>query len=486
MTMQKKDTFYLHVSVTLLLMFGFGFLQPFGQVTALGMRLLGIFLGLVYAWTFTSIIWPSLLAFVAITLSGAYSMTEFLALSMGNSTVCFMLFNLIFAAALKQIGLVDYFGSWFASRKFLLGRPWLFTWVFLLGSFVAAALINGVTAAIIFLSIFFSIASRCGFEKYSRYTTLMVFAVIFSSMTLGTSALPFHLAGLLKISTVEAAIGYNISFTEYTLFALPSGLVILAAFVLMMKYALKADVTPLLKMDKDFVKAEELQLNRKMKTGLLYLAIFVILLFLPEWVDKTTWLGIKIAAYGSTGVVMLLLAAMLLTRFDGKAMYDFKKAADEGIVWDIIILFAMVLPFSTLLVADSTGLKATVVMFLKPLLAGHSPVVFMLIALFIQTVLTNFMNNAVLGVIFTNVMGPIAIALGMNPLPVLMAAMFSNQLAYLTPAASTSAAFMFGYSEWVRAKDVYKLMPLIILAMFFVIFVLVLPWGYVVFGSYGL
>ena len=95
------------------------------------------------------------------------------------------------------------------------------------------------------------------------------------------------------------------------------------------------------------------------------------------------------------------------------------------------------------------------------------------------------MNNAVLGVIFTNVMGPIALALGMNPLPVLMAALFTNQLAYLPPAASTSAAFMFGYSDWVRAKDIYRLMPFIILFLFIVIFIVVLPWGYVVFGGYG-
>ena len=123
--------------------------------------------------------------------------------------------------------------------------------------------------------------------------------------------------------------------------------------------------------------------------------------------------------------------------------------------------------------------------FLKPVLTGHSPVVFLLIALALQTFVTNFMNNAVLGVIFTNVVGPIAVALGMNPLPVLMTSMFTNQLAYLTPAASTPAAFMFGHSDWARAQDLVKVMPLIIIFLFIICFCVVLPWGYVVFSNFA-
>lgn len=484
MAFHKNYSFYFHVAMTLLLMFCFGLLPPFGSITVMGMKMLGIFLGLVYAWTFTSIIWPSLLAFVAITLTGAYSMNQFLAISIGNSTVCFMLFSMIFAAALQQIGLVDYFANWFCSRRILLGRPWLFTWVLLFGNFIAAALVNGAASTIIFLGIFFSIAKKCEFEKYAKYTTLMVFAIIFSGMTLGASALPHHLAGLLKISTTEAAIGYTVTFTEFSLFAFPSALLIMTLFVFFMRFALRPDVTPLLKMETNAMDRDGLKLNKKMKVGLFYLVVFIILLFLPDQVDKTSWLGVKLNAYGATGAVLLVLAAMLLTRFEGKAMYQFKKAADDGIIWDIIILFAVVLPFSSLMVSDATGIKETTVTYLKPLLVGHSPIVFMLIALAVQTLLTNVMNNAVLGVIFTNIMGPIAIALGMNPLPVLMAAMFTNQLAYLTPAASTSAALMFGYSDWVRAKDVYKFMPLIILFLFVAVFCMVLPWGYLILGGF--
>lgn len=484
MSANTKDVkFYIHVAMTLLIMFGFGLLPPFGQVTPLGMKLLGIFIGLVYAWTFTSMIWSSLLAFVAIVWSGAYTIGEFMAVSMGNTTVCFMLFSMILVASLTQVGLVDYFGKWFISREFLAGRPWLFTWVFLFACFLLGALTNGTAATLIFLSMFFSIAKQVGIKPYSKYATLMVFGIIFAGMTLGNSALPYHLAGLLKITTIQAAVGYTVSFSKFTIFAFPSGLLVLTMFVIFLKYVLRADVSALA--DRENISMKDVEFTKAMQVGTLYLILFVLLLFLPEWIPSETWIGAKMSAYGSVGAACLILAAMLVTKVDGKPFLNFKQAANEGIVWDIIILFAVVLPFSSLLVADATGIKATFVAFLKPVLTGHSPVVFLLIALALQTFVTNFMNNAVLGVIFTNVVGPIAVALGMNPLPVLMTSMFTNQLAYLTPAASTPAAFMFGHSDWARAQDLVKVMPLIIIFLFIICFCVVLPWGYVVFSNFA-
>ena len=49
MTADKKHTlYYVHVVIFLLITFGFGFLPPFGQITEVGMKVLGAFLGAVY------------------------------------------------------------------------------------------------------------------------------------------------------------------------------------------------------------------------------------------------------------------------------------------------------------------------------------------------------------------------------------------------------------------------------------------------------
>ena len=53
--MKKFNFFPIHVIITFLFMFGFGFLPTFSTVTPVGMKLIGIFLGLLYAWTTTSL-----------------------------------------------------------------------------------------------------------------------------------------------------------------------------------------------------------------------------------------------------------------------------------------------------------------------------------------------------------------------------------------------------------------------------------------------
>ena len=48
----KKSKYLLHVIVMAVITFGFRFLPGPGTVTSYGMAVLGVFLGLVYGWTF--------------------------------------------------------------------------------------------------------------------------------------------------------------------------------------------------------------------------------------------------------------------------------------------------------------------------------------------------------------------------------------------------------------------------------------------------
>ena len=40
-------------------MFGFGLLDPVEPLTPLGMRLVGVFLGVLYGWVFIVTVWPA-------------------------------------------------------------------------------------------------------------------------------------------------------------------------------------------------------------------------------------------------------------------------------------------------------------------------------------------------------------------------------------------------------------------------------------------
>ncbi len=84
---------YIHVVIMLSLMLGVGFLPPFAQVTPLGMKVLGVFLGLVYGWCFIDLLWTSVLGFFALGLTGFMDTTTAVATAFGNP-ICNYYFDL--------------------------------------------------------------------------------------------------------------------------------------------------------------------------------------------------------------------------------------------------------------------------------------------------------------------------------------------------------------------------------------------------------
>ncbi len=75
-TKQITKNYYLHIVIIFVLMFGFGFLPVFSTITPLGMKVLGIFLSCIYAWTVGILDWSSIIALVALGLSGFTTLPE--------------------------------------------------------------------------------------------------------------------------------------------------------------------------------------------------------------------------------------------------------------------------------------------------------------------------------------------------------------------------------------------------------------------------
>lgn len=48
------------------IMFGIGSLSAWGQITPIGMKVLGVFIATLYGWLFLDLIWPSLIGLVRI------------------------------------------------------------------------------------------------------------------------------------------------------------------------------------------------------------------------------------------------------------------------------------------------------------------------------------------------------------------------------------------------------------------------------------
>ena len=94
--------YYVHSLVCLCIMFGFGLLDPVEPLTPLGMRLVGVFLGVLYGWVFIEIVWPSLAGLLAMMLVGGMKPVTLLNNSFGHPIVQMMFFIFGFCATINQ------------------------------------------------------------------------------------------------------------------------------------------------------------------------------------------------------------------------------------------------------------------------------------------------------------------------------------------------------------------------------------------------
>ena len=72
--------------------------------------------------------------------------------------------------------------------------------------------------------------------------------------------------------------------------------------------------------------------------------------------------------------------------------------------------------------------------------------------------LCQFINNGAVGAMLMPVIFSYCSNNGTNPIPAVVMVVMSVHLAFLTPAASSSAALLHG-NEWITSRDILKTVP---------------------------
>ena len=116
---------YVHAIIMFVIMFGVGTLPTFGQVTPLGMKILGVFLGTMYGWIFIDLLWPSLIGLVVLGLTEYTTIGEAFASALSTATGIQVIITCLFASALEKIGATEVLSNWILTREPLRKNPWL-------------------------------------------------------------------------------------------------------------------------------------------------------------------------------------------------------------------------------------------------------------------------------------------------------------------------------------------------------------------------
>lgn len=472
----KNTSYYIKALITVVIMFGFGQLPPIESITPLGMNIVGIFIGLLFGWMTIGLIWPSILGCVALVLIGGMKVADVLAGGWGSTTQMLIFFMIVVAGIVEQSGVSRFIAMFLITRKWVLGKPWVFTFVFLGAAFLLAAVTSTIPTIIICWSIWYSICSQVGYKPYQPFPSFMVVGVVMAA-TFGLSVFPFRPVGILVFGILQDLSGLTVNYLTYTCFTLPLCLLCILVFTLLGKLVFHIDVSLLKNLNEDSFKDVDLSLNKQQKAILIFVALLIVLLLVPSVLPQTFFLAALLKKLDAVGTAMLLVVVMCALKVDGKPILNFKEVCSKGMQWDVLMLTAVVMPLSSVLTADETGVTDFLLKVLSPLFEGRSAITFLMIAVFSAVIITNFAVNNVVGAILLPVFYPFALQLGIAPLALTSLLVFTCHFALLTPAASPMAALLHGNTQWCRTTDIYKYGFLIVISSMIVSWVVGIPYA---------
>lgn len=465
----------VHMVIMLALMFGVRFLPEFGEITAVGMQILGVFLGVLYGWIFIGLLWPSVVGFIAIGLTEVCTVSEYVKSGFGNPNV-FLIFCILFIiAGLIQLELSDVIVNALMSLKIAKGRPWVKVFLFLLAAFIIALLTQGIVVAVMFVPLCKAFAARGKIQPGAKMNSVL-FTGLCLVAGISSVALPYKTSFLAPMNVLSASVGINYNFGKL-LFAMPMFIVMFIFYILICKYILRVDVGSLREEIGTFGDASK-TITKRQTTYLVFVGIMLLLLLLPDMLPDGLWLSNILSRIGSGGSVMLLIAIMLVLRVDGEPLMDLKKLSKD-FSWDMYFMIAFFMPLISYVTSADAGITATLSAVVKPVVSGMSSYGFVCLIVLLTIVATNFLNNAVVGMLFVTILSLIANNFSNENLyAIAVIILIASCTACVTPAASPMNAFLFGQTDVLDIK--YHIKHSLVSSVLLYVFLVTVFYGYLV------
>lgn len=291
---------YMHFAIMIFLTIGIGFINPVGQITEIGMKVLGVFVGVLYGWIFIDLIWPSVFGFVALGLTGATTIMGAFGTGFGNEQLLIILLTMVFAGALNEAGLTELIANWLLTKKIIRKSPWLL----IAGIIICAGLggLLGATMALIFLlwALVLKIADECNIDKKDPLLTFCILEIVLAAMG-GGSVFSFHAGYLIYASFLDATIPAVPSMIFNAIgFYLPA--IILFVFA---KWVFHFDASKFILPESVIKEMENKKVTKGQRITLGVLLIYIALLLLPEFLPTAPGMALlKTIGVGGMSAVL--------------------------------------------------------------------------------------------------------------------------------------------------------------------------------------
>lgn len=417
----KKQTYTAYIVkllVGLFFIFVFGRVcPPWGGITQTGIQAIGIFFGLIFLLSNSEfgLILPSLLGFLAVLLTDAYTPSSLMAATFGNSTVVQIIFAYVLCQTIISTGAGEFISKWLLTRKVLRGKPYLFCFVFFFAAWVmgAFAKIGGIVFVLALLD---SLIDNLGYEKEGSFNRWMSLGS-FVSACIGMALIPFQGLPLVIFGAILSAMaqsGIVLNYAVYMLSIIVFSMAFIVLFALTMK-ACRVDADKLRAFDVSRISGEQggkLRMTRKQVLACLMflfaIAYSVVMAFLPA--DSP--LGQALSTFDQCTWFILALVIFFLLREDGKPLLNEEQTFRSSISWGIVLAVCIFNVIGGMLANPELGVRGWLNALMEPIFTGLPFPVFMLLICFVSTICTNVFANAAVGLIVGTLTMPFAITYG--------------------------------------------------------------------------
>lgn len=441
-----------------------------------GMIVASIFLATIFLWTTLSITWTTFLAVLLVGTSGFLPAAQVMNTFMGNPVIVMFFFLFIFVGIVAENNLAAHLVQYLLTRKIIQGRPWLLVTAILVATFLVGQ-ISQTLALLLIWSALYNIFDTVGYKRGDTFASVMIVYVavvallVLCQNPITGGALPFIFkVQELGVENPSLGIGY-INLINYFIFGLIITACCIAAYIFVMRYIYKLDVSLLKNFDLSIFEENKLPpLNRRQKAVIALFILMLIMFFLPSAIGTDSVVG---AFLNKTSLLTTLFITFLATviHIDGKPITKLSESL-KHFPWDVYFLLCGAFMFASFLGDPRTNITTFIQYAFASSFSNIGYVGFAIIIIVVGSICSNFIHSGALGLATLPAIVVIAQAFDFPQQPIIVLYSFALLFAMMTAAASPYGALLYANTEWIRTKDIIKhggIATLIFLAILIVI-----------------
>lgn len=476
--MQLTKTKYINIAIMFIITFVVAILPPFGAITPFGMKVLGVFLGVLYGWLTVDLLISSIWGFAALGLFGIMTTTKALSTGLGNEQVVVVIAAMAFTGALDAVGVTKSITNWILTRNAFIKSPWLLVIGMTLTAFLLGLAGASLPGVLMLWSVINLIAEKNSIPKGDPLVSFMLMIVTIGAFC-GMFALPFHAITLIFTTYFIQAVGHGFAVMPFITVAFASFLVTIAGMIILAKFVFRLDAKKFIMPNEVIAQMKAEKVDSTTKFGLIVLVFYIAGIVLPATFTKMPGAAV-LSSLGIGGVSIIGMMALGLISAQSMPIVDLVKTWQKSIDWSLILLVAVTFPIAGAMTNSETGIMPTIMGITLPIFKKMGLTMFIFVTALVLGILTQFTHNIVLAAMFTSFLIPICGQLGGNIYTYFMVMFFTLNASYVTPAASFQSALVHGH-ERMSSKWGYILGMAYLLLTWIVNFLITIPLGNMLF-----